>query len=87
MNLNQIINKKKKLIDIARIPEFLLVLINLFLAAVICLLALTLPRGVPLPSLQIGQVDFHFYVVAIFAFMLQVVFASLVMLYRLFVRK
>ena len=51
INLNSIIKKKQRAIDVSRIPEVLYVLVNIVFASVIGLLVLTSPTGVPLVSL------------------------------------
>jgi hypothetical protein len=81
------IYKRPKEIDVARIPEFLLVIITAIFAAIVGLLALFEPRGVPLPNLMIGKTEYHFYIVAIFTVFFIGGFFCIYTTYRLFIRK
>lgn len=81
------IYKKRKEIDVSRIPEFLFTAITCIFAGVIGLLALLDPKGVPLPDILIGKTNFHFYIVAIFNTLVIVTFFALYTTFRLFIRK
>jgi hypothetical protein len=81
------IYRKPKEIDVARIPEFLLAAITIIFAAIVGLLVLFEPRGVPLPDLIIAKTTYHFYIIAIFTVFFIGGFFSIYTTYRLFIRK
>jgi len=87
MNLTTIFKRQSRYIDVSKIPEGLYLMVNFVFALVIGMLVLTEPAGVPLTNMIIGNVDFNYYIVAIFAFIVQIVFGAVYNLSRAFIRK